>query len=166
MKKFVSFLLLALVLVACVPAFADDQTATPAASAVVADSGAAAATAAMLPAHPAAVVAIPATVMPSLAALPTDKSVGSMLLWVIGGLFPWLGWLASEIMPFIPGKINGFLQGAVEIFKSITYNPDTKALTVQLNEMQAAIADLKAQQAASDSTAGTLGTTSASAVGV
>ena len=145
MKKLTSFLLLALVLAFSIPVYADDTTAPTATATQATDTTSSQAT--LLPAHTVTTVATQAPAMPALAALPTDKSVSSIILWVIGGLFPWLGWLASEIMPFLPGKVNGFLQGGVVMLKALTYDPDKNALTLQLADLQTALADIKGQLA-------------------
>ena len=166
MKKLALSLLLVLTLslAACVTARADDQTAAPAVATVATATApvpvAVDATtgiptgSAMLPAHTVTAAAPAVTAaMPAMPALPTVKTVWTILAWVIGGLFPWLGWLGSELMACLPGKFNGFIQGGMLLLKSISFNPDSKALTVQVADMQTALAEMKAQVEGSSSTA-------------
>jgi len=155
MRKFgiLSLLVIALTIGTGISAaFADDQSATPAtsppaaSSTMVADPGAG--TAAMLPAH--TTVATPAatvttTTMPALQGLPADKSVGSVLLWILAGLFPWLGWLISEILPFLPGKVNGIGQGIVTMLKVFSSLGQNDSVLAQVTELKAAISEIKGQ---------------------
>ena len=140
MKKIVLLLLLALSLSACDNVFAADQTAAPAAASAVA------APAVVAPAVMAApfIAAAPAA-MPSWQPLPAQHDIGSILAWVMVCLVPWLGWLSSEIMPFLPGKANGWFHGIIEMFKAPTYDPTTNTVTVSLDELKAGLADIKGQ---------------------
>ena len=143
MKKFISLSLVALVLtVASVPAFAADQVAAPAAATAVM------ATPAGPIMLPASVISAAPSAMPSWQPLPAQHDIGSILAWVMVCLVPWLGWLSSEIMPFLPGKANGWFHGIIEMFKAPAYDPTTNTLTLQLNEVQAGLADIKGQLAA------------------
>lgn len=138
MKKIVSFLLLAVVLAGCDPVFAADQVTAPAATVSV-SAPAAPAPVAM----PATVVTAPQAAMPTWQPLPAQHDVGPILAWVFAFLIPCLGWLASEIMPFLPGKANGLLHGAIEMLRAPAYDPATDTVTVQLGEIKSAITELK-----------------------
>jgi|GEM_PF-3950417 len=141
MKKFTAFLLLGLALVACSGklALADDPAAAPAPALVMTTP----AGPVLMPAHPVNPLQAALATMPAWQALPAQHDAGSIIAWVLAFLFPCIGWACSELLPFLPGKANGFLHGFVEMLKTPSYDPQTNSVTVQLDELKAAVNDLK-----------------------
>lgn len=149
MKKFISFLLLALSLIACIPAFAADQVAAPSAATAVM------ATPAGPVVMPQAVVTAPQAVLPAWQPLPAQHDLGSILGWVTLFLIPWVMWFVDTLMPFLPGKAQGIVHGIVLMFKTPAYDPTTETVTLNLAQVKAIIAELKGLPAASATAADT-----------
>lgn len=135
---FLLFLTLALIVIgtSCLSAFAADPVSTVGSPALILADGSA-----VPPATTAVVATAPATAaLPSFPGLPASKDAGSILIWVFASLIPWLGWAASELMVLIPGiKGNGILHAFLTGCGSVTSDGSSGKVTVDINELVAAI---------------------------